>query len=130
MITENNEIPPYQRLARSVTDGRDCLRSYSVVLEKSDLKSSTALLSLRECQRVSVPTASVAMNSRIKILERFCMAVFTEKMAQNEAGILRRNRSHAKEILLALSRASDLAFGYVLSTRAAPGERSSPLPFG
>lgn len=44
MTTENNDIPPYQRLARSVTDGRECLSSYSVVLEKSDLKSSTALL--------------------------------------------------------------------------------------
>jgi hypothetical protein len=35
-------------------------------------------------------------------------------MAQNEADILRRNRSHAKEILLALL--ARLALGYVLRT--------------
>jgi len=79
MITENNEIPPYQRLVRSVIDGREysvtdgteCLRLYSVPLEKSDLNCSTASLSLLECQRVSVPTVKVAVNSKIKILYRF-----------------------------------------------------------
>lgn len=79
MITENNEIPPYQRLVRSVIDGREysvtdgteCLRLYSVLLEKSDLNCSTASLSLLECQRVSAPTVRVAVNSKIKILYRF-----------------------------------------------------------
>jgi hypothetical protein len=78
-MTENNEIPPYQRLARSVTDGREysvtdgteCLRLYSVLLEKSDLKRSMASLSLLECQRVSAPTVKVTANNRINILYRF-----------------------------------------------------------
>jgi hypothetical protein len=81
-MTENSERPAYQRLDRSVTDGRECsvtdgrecLRSYSVLLEKSDLNCSTPSSSLLECQRVSVPTTRVAMNSRIRILDRFCIA--------------------------------------------------------
>ena len=74
MMMENNEIPPYKRLARSVTDGRERLTSYIVVVEKSDLKRSTASPSLLECQRVSAPTTRVAVNSRIKTLDRFCIS--------------------------------------------------------
>jgi hypothetical protein len=73
-MTENNERPPYKRLVRSVTDGRKCLRSYSVLVEKSDLNCSTASLSLLECQRVSAPITRVAVNSRIRILDRFCIS--------------------------------------------------------
>jgi hypothetical protein len=73
-MTENNEIPPYHRLDPSVKEGRECLRSYSVLLEKSDLNCSTPSLSLLECQRVNVPTTRVAVNSRIRILDRFCIA--------------------------------------------------------
>ena len=29
-MTENNEIPPYQRLDWSVTDGKECLKLYIV----------------------------------------------------------------------------------------------------
>jgi hypothetical protein len=82
MMIANNEIAPYKRLVWSVTDGRECsvtdgrecLRSYSVLLEKNDLNCSTPSLLLLECQRVSVPTTRVAVNSRIKILDRFCIA--------------------------------------------------------
>jgi hypothetical protein len=73
-MTENNEIPPYQRLDWSVMDGREYneyLRLYSVLPEKSDLKRITASLSLLECQRVSAPTVKVAANSRTNILYRF-----------------------------------------------------------
>jgi len=70
----NNEIPPYKRLAWSVTDGRECVRSYTVLVEKSDRKRSTASLSLLECQRASAPTARVTVNSRIKIVDRFCIS--------------------------------------------------------
>lgn len=72
-MTENNEMPPYQRLDWSVKEGRERLRSYSVLLEKSDLNCSTPSLSLLECQRVSIPTTRVAVNSRIRILDRFCI---------------------------------------------------------
>jgi hypothetical protein len=74
-MTENNERPPYKRLVRSITDGRKCLRSYSVLLEKSALNCSTTLLSLLECQRVSDPTTRVAVNSKIRILDRFCISL-------------------------------------------------------
>src|SRR5215468_2407616 len=69
----NNEIPPYTRLVGSMTDGTECLRSYTVLME-SDRKRSTASLSLTERQRVSAPTARVAANSRIKIVDRFCIS--------------------------------------------------------
>ena len=74
MMIANNEMPPYKRLAWSVTDGRECLRSYNVLVEKSDRKRSTASSSLRECQRVNAPTPRVAVNSKIKILDRFCIS--------------------------------------------------------
>ena len=74
MMIANNEIPPYKRLARSVTDGRECLRSYTVLVEKSDRKRSTVSLSLLECKRASAPTAKVTVNSRIKIVDRFCIS--------------------------------------------------------
>jgi hypothetical protein len=91
-ITENNAIPPYQRLARSiidgreysVTDGTECLRLYSVLLEKSDLNCSTASLSLLECQRVSAPTVRVAVNSKIKILYRFGISQVHSELAKVE----------------------------------------------
>ena len=70
----NNEIPPYTRLVGSMTDGTECLRSYKVLVEKSDRKRSTASSSLLECERVSAPTARVAVNSRIKIVDRFCIS--------------------------------------------------------
>jgi len=57
-----------------VTDGRESLRSYTVLVEKSDRKRSTASLSSLECQRVSAPTARVTVNSRIKIVDRFCIS--------------------------------------------------------
>src|SRR5262252_10066140 len=69
----NNEILPYTRLVGSMTDGTECLRSYTVLME-SDRKRSTASLSLTERQRVSAPTARVAVNSRIKIVDRFCIS--------------------------------------------------------
>src|SRR5262249_41859527 len=69
----NNEIPPYTRLVGSMTDGTECLRSYTVLME-SDRKRSTASLSLTERQRVSAPTARVAVNSRIKNVDRFCIS--------------------------------------------------------
>src|SRR5215469_673097 len=69
----NNEIPPYTRLVGSMTDGTECLRSYTVLME-SDRKRSTASLSLTERQRVSAPTARVAANSRIQIVDRFCIS--------------------------------------------------------
>jgi hypothetical protein len=74
MTMENKERPPYKRLVRSVTDGSKFLRLYSVLLEKSALKLSTASLSLPECQRVSVPTIKVAANRRTKILYRVGMS--------------------------------------------------------
>jgi hypothetical protein len=83
----NNEIPPYKRLAQSVTDGRERLRSYAVLVEKrerlrsytvlvgkSDRKRSKASLSLLECQRGSAPSARVTVNSGIKIVDRFCIS--------------------------------------------------------
>jgi hypothetical protein len=73
-MTENNERPPYKRLVRSVTDGKEFLRSYSVLLEKSALKLSRASLSLPDCQRVSVPTTRVAVNSKITIFDLFCIS--------------------------------------------------------
>jgi hypothetical protein len=122
MITENNEIPPYQRLARSVIDGREysvtdgteCLRLYSVLLEKSDLNCPTASLSLLECQRVSVPTVRVAVNSKIKILYRFGISQDPHKRSMVQVDILRRNRSIAKETRL-------------LSLGLAPGVGTPPL---
>jgi hypothetical protein len=73
-MMENNDRPPYNKLVRSVIDGSKFLRLYSVLLEKSALKLSTASLSLPECQRVSVPTTRVAVNSKIKTLDRFCIS--------------------------------------------------------
>jgi hypothetical protein len=70
----NNEIPPYTRLDRSMTDGRESLRAYTVLVEKSDRKRSTASLSLLDCQKASTPTARVTVDSRIKIVDRFCIS--------------------------------------------------------
>jgi hypothetical protein len=70
----SNAIPPYRRLAWSVTDGREFWRSYTALVEKSDRKRSTASLSLLDCQRVSAPTARVTVNSRSKIVDRFCIS--------------------------------------------------------
>jgi hypothetical protein len=92
----NNEIPPYKRLARSMTDGRECLRSYTVLVEKSDRKRSTASVSLLECQRVSTPTARVTVNSRIKIVDRFCISQDSlRRSLRLNWNILRRNGSIA-----------------------------------
>jgi hypothetical protein len=74
MIIASNEMPPYKRLAGSVTDGRKGLRSYNVLVEKSDRKRSTASSTLLECQRVTAPSARVTVNSRIKIVDRFCIS--------------------------------------------------------
>jgi hypothetical protein len=70
----SNAIPPYRRLAWSVTDGREFWRSYTALVEKSDRKRSTASLSLLDCQRVSAPTARVTVNSRSKIVDQFCIS--------------------------------------------------------
>src|SRR5262245_35072949 len=79
----NDEIPPYTRLDRSMTDTRldgsigdsmECLSWYTVLVENSDRNCSTASLSSLPCQ-VSAPTARVTVNRRIKKnLDRFCIS--------------------------------------------------------
>src|SRR5262245_40975740 len=78
----NDEIPPYTRLDRSMTDTRldgsigdsmECLSWYTVLVDNSDRKRSTASLSLLACQ-VSAPTARVTVNRRIKSVDRFCIS--------------------------------------------------------
>lgn len=77
-----DEIAPYTRLDKSMTDtrldgsmtgGMECLSSYTVLVENSDRKRSTASLSSLACQ-VSAPTAIVTVNRRVNNFDRFCIS--------------------------------------------------------
>ena len=87
----NNEIPPYMRLSGSMTmDGMNCLSSYALLVENSDRRCSTASSSSLACQ-VSVPTAMVTVERRIKIADRFCiLRVNYDKLRDENRGLKTR----------------------------------------